>query len=629
MLGLWLASRHPLAPAWVGAAWLLWLGVAWRWPRLWLFMVPAALPWLSLAPWSGWIAVDETDLLILAALAAGHARLAVPPVRPAPAAPLAHAWLPGVLWHALGLSLLAGLWLAWADVHRPPAHVSGVYTSFDNSLRVGKSLAYALLAAPLLREAVRHSARAAQRLLGAGMVAGLVAFALGALWEREAMPGLLNFASDYRITGLFWEMHVGGAAIDAYLAMAVPFAVWAVVSARSPGAWLAAALLAQVLAYLCLTTFARGVYGAVLGGLVVAGLLLRGQPRAPLAVPVAPWRRRANAVLRVLLVVQVLLMAFASSFMVDRLRASNNDFGSRMAHWARGVSILQTPREWLTGIGLGRLPERYADLGRAGEFPGAAVVTADDGAADQHHLRLYGPPTRWQLAGRYALTQQVALVPGEHYRLALDLRTAQTVRLRVMVCERHLLYERDCQVRHLLHRGSTGGAWRRTEMDLLGPALEPGEPWAPRRVSLELAIAHPGGVVDLDNLELTAGSRAQLLRNAGFEQGLAHWFPVVDAYFLPWHIDNLYLEWLIERGVLALLAFAGLAGLALWRVSFGAARGQPMAPFLAASLAGGCALGLVSSIMDMPRVAFLFLLLMLLALQLPRAAPADLGAPTP
>lgn len=619
-LGLWLAGRHPLAPALACGAWLLWLGIAWRWPRLWLLVVPAGMPWLSLAPWTGDIVVDETDLLILAALAAGHLRLSVQRVAAPAQAP--RPWREALLL-ALGVSLLVGLWLAWADLQRLPPHASGPYTSFENSLRVGKSLAYALLAVPLLRDALQRSAVSAQRWLAVGMVAGLTAFALGAMWEREALPGLLNFASDYRIAGLFWEMHVGGAAIDAYLALAVPFAAWAVVSARRPLTWSAAALLAVVLAYVCLTTFARGVYGAVAGGLAVAGLLLRWQPRTAALDAGPPWRKRANAVLRALLVAQVLLMVLASSFLFDRMGAARDDFGSRLSHWARGVSVLQTPQAWFTGIGLGRLPEQYANIDRNGEFPGAAVVLADTVRPGGHFLRLHGPPTRQQLAGRYALTQQVALVPGVRYRVGMDVRMDPPSRLRILVCERHLLYEGDCQVRHLTVRGTHDGGWQRVELDLAGPRLDVGVVWAPRRVSLEFAVTRPGGAVDLDNLTLTAGGQPAELRNPGFEQGLAHWFPVVDGYFLPWHIDNLYLEWLIERGAPALLVFAAVVAMALWRVSFGAARTHPLAPYLAAGIAGACALGLVSSIMDMPRVAFLFLLLLFFSLHLPRAASAS------
>jgi hypothetical protein len=205
----------------------------------------------------------------------------------------------------------------------------------------------------------------------------------------------------------------------------------------------------------------------------------------------------------------------------------------------------------------------------------------------------------------------------------MDVRMAQPTRLRILVCERHLLYEGDCQVRHLTVRGTNDGGWQRVELDLAGPRLDAGVGWAPRRVSLEFAVTRPGGAVDLDNLTLTVGRQPAELRNPGFEQGLAHWFAVANGYFLPWHIDNLYLEWLIERGAPALLVFAAVVAMALWRVSFGAARTQPLAPYLSAGIAGACALGLVSSIMDMPRVAFLFLLLLFFSLHLPRAATAS------
>lgn len=609
--GLWLAGVHPLAPALAVAAWLALAWIGWRWPDSWLVWVPAGVPLASLAPWTGWVAADEFDLLVLAVLAAGHARLAAAPVATATARSDWRWLVPALLW----LSLLVGLLLAWRDVLQPPLHASGPYTGLVNAARVGKSLAYALLAAPLLRAALERSVVASQQRLAVGMLCGAAILSLGVLWERAAFPGLLNFGSNYRTVGLFWEMHVGGAAIDAYLAIAMPFALWAVVTARRTWAWLAAAVLLQVLAYVCLTTFARGVYGAVLGGLLVVALLRRWQPpAADLSTP--GWRRHANAVLVVVLAVEVVLMAWASSFLSERLRETDNDFGSRVAHWGRGLSVVQTPLEQLAGIGLGRLPERYADAGAAGEFPGAAIVLADPDRPGEHFLRLHGAPTRPQLAGRFAWTQQIPLVPDSTYRVAFDLRAQQPTRMGVAVCERHLLYETNCQLRSLVRRAGLG-QWQRVELDLAGLPLSAGPSWAPRRASLELVVLWPGTSVDIDNLGLMAGERALPLRNPGFETGTANWFPVVDAYFLPWHIDNLYLEWLIERGVLALGLFLALCGAAFCRVAFGAARGQLLAPFLAASLAGGCALGLVSSIMDMPRVAFLFLLLGLFALQLP------------
>ncbi len=57
------------------------------------------------------------------------------------------------------------------------------------------------------------------------MALGLGTVSLAAIWERMAFPGLLNFSADYRTTALFWEMHVGGAALDGFLVLTLPFAV--------------------------------------------------------------------------------------------------------------------------------------------------------------------------------------------------------------------------------------------------------------------------------------------------------------------------------------------------------------------------------------------------------------------
>jgi len=622
--GGWLAARHVLAPGLALGLWAAWLLAALRWPNAWLLVVPAALPVLGLAPWTGWGPTDEFDLLVLAALAAGHVRLALWPGPPLIDAAQARQWrrvqrLAALLW----LALLLGLALGWADATSPQRGLPEAYTGWTNTLRVGKSMALALLMLPLMRAAWQSAPARAQRLLGTGVVVGLAGLACAVLWERAAFPGLLNFADDYRTTGLFWEMHVGGGAIDAFLALAVPFAVWAQVSARRPLTWVGAAILVQVLAYVCLTTFARGVYGAVLGGLLVAGVLAWRQRRGGQdATP--RWRMRANAALRVLLVLEVAAMTLASTFLMGRLGDMDNDFGSRWAHWSRGLQILQSPAEWWGGVGLGRLPARYTALGPDGEFPGAAeVVMAMPVEPPQRFLRLYGPSTRLQLGARYALAQQVPAVPGVHYRVAMDLRSAQTTRVRVLVCERHLLYLGDCQYRFLARRGKDPQLWERVEFDLLGSPITGGPAWAPRLVSVMLTVSSPGAAIDIDNVRLSADGPQNLLANGGFESGLAHWYPSVRSYFQPWHIDNLYLETLIERGAVGLLALAVLVAMALWHLVFGAARSLRSAPYLAASLASGCALGLVSSFMDVPRVAFLFFLLAfwsLHALPLPPAA---------
>src|ERR1035438_9708662 len=70
---LFLALHHPLAPIPLAVALTLWAIAVRRWPSVWLFGVPALLPVMNFLPWTGWVALDEFDLLLLATAAGGYA----------------------------------------------------------------------------------------------------------------------------------------------------------------------------------------------------------------------------------------------------------------------------------------------------------------------------------------------------------------------------------------------------------------------------------------------------------------------------------------------------------------------------------------------------------------------------
>jgi hypothetical protein len=180
------------------------------------------------------------------------------------------------------------------------------------------------------------------------------------------------------------------------------------------------------------------------------------------------------------------------------------------------------------------------------------------------------------------------------------------------VCESHLLYNRDCQA--ALVDAPNDGAWHPVEVALVGPPLDTGDWFAPRRAVLTLSVMGAASSAELDNVVLETADGRQLLRNGAFDEGLAHWLPSAQGYYVPWHIDNLYLELLIERGLMGLwVTMALLLGCA-YVVINRSLRGDGAAAFVAASLAGLCALGLVSSVLDVPRVAWLGAVLVCLAL---------------
>ncbi len=667
-----LAWHHPLGSVPATMAFVVWTLIAVRCRDAWSFAVPAAMPVLNLSPWSGWLTFDEFDLLVLGIVAGGHARLALdhatrsagsgpPPHTPRftsnEALVLAFGTL-GLVALLRGIADAGGWTFGWFDGYAEPA----------NSVRVFKSTVYALAFWPLIRDALQRSPRRTLQRFANGMQVGLAIVGLAVLWERVAYPGLLNFSKVYRATALFWEMHVGGGAIDAYLALAAPFAAWAVWSARSGRQWLAAALLALLTLHACLTTFSRGVYLGVAAPLLLLGITwwvhrLASDSRAAglglasslsaitaaaavlivglatsghlgllialtglmalvlalrLGFPTLHWRRTAMMVLTLALMTEAVAVIGGGSFARSRVNASPRDLSARLLHWQHGLGLPNGATDWLLGIGLGRLPAETARLVPGERFSGSVrSVPTGDG---RFVARLSGPTDDLRLGGLFTLTQRVPLVAGGTYRVAVIARSNAPAYLALEVCEEHLLYARRCQSDLVQVRQDA--AWQTIDAPLHGPALSSGPTYAPRLGVLSLSVLDANATVELAQVDLTSPDGRHLLRNVDFAASLAHWLPVAHRYFLPWHIDSLYLELLLERGVLGLSVFLLLACRA-FRELREATIGWPMAPFLAASLLGAMLVGGLSSILDAPRVAFLLLMVLTISLQL--RAPAGVA----
>jgi hypothetical protein len=644
-----IAAHHPLVPAWALVGVAVAMLVEARWPGIWLFLLPATLPWLDFSPWTGGLAFQEFDLLVLALFAAGHARLAWA----APGAPtigIGRLWMPWLAFVALSL---VALWRGW-DVAQPMRFdwFQG-YADPLNAVRIGKSTLYAVLAMPLVERVFNVAPERALTRFCAGMVVGLAVVTCAAIAERALYPGLLDLTTPYRTVALFWEMHVGGAAIDAYFALAMPFAAWALWTARNAWGWGASAVLALASVYACLTTFSRGACIAVAGSLLLLALLLAlrrsddrlawiraGHVAAALAGMVAllifayaalgssgvglaltgvaltcvlSYRVRqvqrakltAAALLALVLLAEVVVLLGESPFMRTRLAAGYDDAGSRREHWASGLRLLQSPADWLFGRGLGRLPADYDRAVPGGGFSGTLERRTPPGSAPL--VRLSGPRTSEQLGGTFGINQHVELAAT--YMVRLDIRSTEGSRLELSVCQRYLLYDGRCQLAQL--RVAAGDpSWRRYAIRLRGPALQrasrPTLPW----LMFELAVLDPGGV-DLRHVSLSGPDGRELLSNGDFSQGLAHWQTAAQSYFTPWHIDNLFLEVLIERGAPALVAFIAVVAVALARWLNAVPRIEPAA-FVACALCAALVVGSVSSIFDVPRVAFLLQLMIVM-----------------
>ncbi|HTZ00102.1 MAG TPA: hypothetical protein VMB75_09715, partial [Rhodocyclaceae bacterium] len=271
---MFVAAHHPLGPA---PAMILCAGAAAlcaALPNAWLLVLPALLPVIDLAPWTGWLTFEEFDILVLAAAAGAWFRRAwhlQPEQASRPS--LTMLGFTGLLLAAAAVAFLRG-------IEDAGGFQFGWFQGYEgsmNSLRLAKSSVEAALFAPLLAQAMSSRNPRGTALLAWGMTLGLALASLAAIWERVAFPGLLNFSSDYRTTALFWEMHVGGAAFDGFLALTVPFAVLALLRARGTAQILPAAAILTLGTYACLTTFSRGVYLAETASLAALAMAMPGR----------------------------------------------------------------------------------------------------------------------------------------------------------------------------------------------------------------------------------------------------------------------------------------------------------------------------------------------------------------
>lgn len=271
------ASLYPLNTLVLGGCLLAYATLLWIRPMLWLVAVPALLPALDFAPWTGWFFLEELDLVLLVTAGVCYWRLASTPVSsrfPAMAKV-------GILLTTC--AYMVGAWIGLLPLTILDANAFSSYLSHWSSLRIAKEFFWVLVFIPLLKRSASADLQNFQRYFATGMLIGLAIVSLADLWERVVFPGITQFAADYRTTAPFSAMHTGGAALDGYLALAVPFVFGWLMREQNWRRLPFALALFALASYASLTTFSRGVYlafGSSVAILIVFFLLRQSQSRS-------------------------------------------------------------------------------------------------------------------------------------------------------------------------------------------------------------------------------------------------------------------------------------------------------------------------------------------------------------
>lgn len=592
-VGLALASRHPLWPI-EAALFVLVMATASAWrPRFGIVLFAALLPIVDQTIHTGpWLA-DELDLMVLGALAGGLVRLEQRETAPHHG-PVVACWPFLALSAGVLLAGLPGLWWTAAGV------VDGGLDTLATVWRASKAFVWAMLLVPLWWALCGRHTETMLRQWALGCTVGLVLASGAVLWELALQSGHPLAMPGYRTAGWFWEMRLGGGAIDVYLAVTAPLVLGALVAARTRMAWWAMALVLVAAFQVLVSTQSRALMVAVGAAVMVAAWSWRWHRtmrEAPAARP-GDWR-----FLTVLIGIQVAWGLVAGSGLSNRLGAAVGDFGHRVLHWQRALATLPVHHGVWTGVGAGQLPERYGRVPGPGEFAGRLDWVP--GGGSRHDMRLSGPLSDPHIGHLFAAGQRLQGLRAGHHTARLRLTITQPVTLLISVCERHLIYDRRCQWRRQPVAAADGGEPIELEVGLRGDRMVPDALLAPWRPAwFAVSVLTPGASVHIHRIELVDALGHQRLANSGFEQGPVHWMSSAQGRFEPWHVDNFYLEFLVERGLAGLVCLMGLLFLALRAACLAQGHTPWAMAYLASTVALGL-LGLLISVAEMPRLALL------------------------
>jgi hypothetical protein len=764
LLGLPLVINHPLGMIATG---LVFAGVAiysFSRPADCLTLMLAAVPVFGLAPWSGWLSFEETDLLVLAFATGSYAKWAC-------CSKSDDKWQTPWPLLAFAVSML----VSWTiSTGRGFADAGGFnfgwFQGYDgpmNSIRLCKALILALLLTPIVRWQRLVNEQILDKRLAQGLAIGLGLTALAVVWERYEFTGLLNFSTDYRATGPFWEMHVGGAALDGWLLITAPFAIWALRSTRSPLALGGAILLAALGAYASLVTFSRGVYLAlavslplllwllhrrppstsaatmqsgqwssagwvvgiaflaitlgpafqgagyrgtlalfallpvglhlpsllrplrpfcamagILAGifngsllvvcsnfvakgpyllfaclfLLTAGCLWRFQSRGAAillglfigcllaavnvgghwggveALPGMAWASLALAAIVIVAssrkqalwpedkrwqlkfvlsgsaLAGLLAVFLGGAYIGDRFSTSSKDLDERTHHWEQSIAMLDGPGDWIFGKGMGRFPFNYYQNIAHGNNPGTYGIKDETG---NRLISLVSANYSLSFGDLLRISQRIPSSETGPYKITLHARAKQDVDLHLEICDKHLLYAGECTTKQIPIKGKPG-EWQAVAVQMDRTLPSGGTTF---RV-FSFGVYSQRSPLDVDDITLATPSSSNLLSNGDFSAEMSHWFFTSDRNHMPWHAKNILVNLLFDQGLLGLSLSLLLIGSALWQLAAGKARHHELAPYLLVALQGFWIVGLFDSLLDVPRLAFVYLLLCFHALQL-------------
>jgi len=589
-LSLFWLKDFPVQPLTLLLAFVAVGAAVWIKPIVAIAVIPAALPILDLAPWSGRFFLDEFDILLMVTLALGYLRTKSSPLPRSGEKSLS--WSIGLL--AISYAISAGV----ALLPLPSIDASSFTTYFSpyNAVRISKGLICALLFIGLYHR-LSSKAKNTFRWFAWGTCIGLAITVALIAREKALFGGLFNFSSGYRATGPFSAIHIGGAFIECYLAIAGPFVILLIVRTENWLQRISATALLLATTYALMVTVSRNGFVAYAVSCALALL-------ATLTGEEGKFRKIATIVAIASATLAVAIPIFKGDFTQQRMAQIGTDLRVRTAHWRDGLAMRKD--NWLTalfGMGVGSYPVTHYWSSRETNQTSLHIPVSENGNT---FLRIF--------PGNIVYVEQlVDISPHQAYVLSFDLRSPQShPKLGFALCEKSLLTSTECAT----WQGNPlntqpKNSWTKFEFEINSNELGSGTFLTKRPVKLSV-FTNGNEVLDIDNVKLTSSSGQELILNGDFSENMDRWFFSTDEH-LAWHMKSLPVSILFEQGWLGLIAFCFFISTSLLKSVRNTLSGNLESGIALAALSGFLVVGVFDTLIDAPRFLFIFVVLAVIA----------------
>ena len=185
---------YPVGKIYLTAGVVLYSIISIRFPLFPLFFIPAFLPLVNLAPWSGVVLFEEFDLFLIATLGVSvwkgdYSKNIFKNLNYLSLACIA------LFLISITISLLKGL-LPFSVLQ--PNDLSNYLSPF-NSLRIGRSFLWAILLFPLVMNSFLKNRETAYKSIIAGFMFGVIGVCGIVFWERGVINDILHATNRYEL----------------------------------------------------------------------------------------------------------------------------------------------------------------------------------------------------------------------------------------------------------------------------------------------------------------------------------------------------------------------------------------------------------------------------------------------